>query len=92
MVRATALLTQCVKAHKSGAKGGPRWHFVEYEGPGHGTSVLELRSTPRGVQQNSADRKPTTERLFKLDDPRQVIITWLVEGAGLGTLPSGAGR
>lgn len=89
---ATALLTQCAKAHRGKEGKGPRWAFVEYESSGHGTSVLELREKPRGVQQNSADRKPTTEELFELEDPRRLILTWLVEGAGLGTLPPGATR
>lgn len=81
------LMTQCVKAHRGQDEAGPRWHFVEYEGEGHGTSALELRQKPQSVQQNSADRKPSTEELFKLKDPRRLILTWLVEGAGLGTLP-----
>lgn len=89
---AEALLTQCAKAQRGDETKGPRWDFVEYEASGHGTSVLELRSKPRGVQQNSAERKPTADDLFKLEDPRRLILTWLVEGAGLGTLPRGAGH
>ena len=88
---AKALLTQCVEAHRSDDRG-PRWHWVEYEADGHGTSVLELRETPSGVQQSAADRRPTTDELFALDDPRRLIVTWLVEGAGLGTAPRDAGR
>lgn len=88
---AQGLLVQCVKAHR-GDDAGPRWAFVEYEADGHGTSVLDLRKGPQGVQQNSADRRPTTEELFEVEDPRQLIVTWLVEGAGLGTLPRGAVR
>lgn len=87
---ATALVTRYAKAHRGDGQG-PRWYFVEYESEGHGTSVLELKERPQSVQQNSADGEPSTERLFKMRDPRQVIVTWLVEGAGLGTLPP-AGR
>lgn len=88
---AQALLVQCIRAHR-GDDRGPRWHFVEYEGAGHGTSVLELHEKPRGVEQNSADRRPTADELFEVDDPRRLIITWLVDGAGLGTLQRAAGR
>lgn len=88
---AQALLVQCVRAHR-GDDRGPRWHFVEYEGDRHGTSVLELREKPRGVEQNSADRRPTTDQLLQLEDPRRLIVTWLVEGAGLGSAPRDAGR
>lgn len=86
-----ALMLQCVTAHRDDELG-PRWHFVEYESDRHGTGVLELRQEPRGAQQNSVDRRPTTEQLLEVEDPRQLIVTWLIEGAGLGTAPRGAGR
>lgn len=85
---AEALLTQCVKAHREDKKG-PQWTFVEYEESVHGTNVLEVRGKPRGVQMNSAERKPSTDRLFKLEDPRRLIITWLVEGVRLGRMARG---
>lgn len=41
---------------------------------------------------NSVDRRPTTEQLLEVEDPRQLIVTWLIEAAGLGAAPRGAGR
>jgi hypothetical protein len=65
---------------------------VEYEGAGHGTSVLDLRDRPRAIQQDAAHPTPNAEGLHELEDPRQLIVTWLVERTGLGRLPRGAGR